>query len=128
MRTVTVSQIETEIDDATEALLFGAIQELEHLCDSLLRCRVEVIGGISPSGEHKPWRVKLLLCTCEHDIFSEGLDDSRAAEPRKAILIAIREAKLQLLDMKTSRECTACCDQLSHPSSAAVESHNSASG
>jgi hypothetical protein len=110
--TVTVIQVDTKIDEAAEVFLFGAIRELERLCDSLLRCRVEVAGGISSSGEYKPWRVKLLLSTCEQDIFAEGLDDSRATEPRQAILIAIRQAKLQLLNMKAAHECTLCCDQL----------------
>jgi hypothetical protein len=113
LRTVTVSQVGTQIDGTTESLLFSAIHGLEHVCDSLRGCRVEIEGRDGSSTRLKPWRVKLLLSTSEQDIFVEGHDIREAATPREAILAAIREAELALLRMKSARECTTCCDQLS---------------
>src|SRR4051812_32624384 len=113
LRTVTVSRVGTQIDEATESLLFGAIHGLEHVCDSLRGCRVEIEGRDGSSTKLKPWRVKLFLSTSEQDIFVEGHDRREAATPKEAILAAIREAELALLGMKSARECTTCCDQLS---------------
>lgn len=116
MRTVTVSQIDTEIDVATEAYLFQGINALERQCDSLLRCRVEISGGRETTAGMKPWKVRLLLSTGEHDIFVEGTDDRcGASTAERAILAALHEADLALVRLKDAHECTACCDKLSQP-------------
>jgi hypothetical protein len=112
MRTVTVSQSSIELDSATEALLFNALEDLERHCDSLLRCRVEIQREYGAASGQEPWRVKLLLGTGEHDIFVEGRDDCAASTPGQAILNAIQEAEVTLLGLKAARKCTVCSDQL----------------
>src|SRR4051812_36140472 len=91
LRTVTVSQVGIEIDGATESLLFDAIHGLEHLCDSLCECRVEIEAGVRDSTELTHWHVKLILSTSEQDVFVEGHDRREAATPSEAISAAIRE-------------------------------------
>lgn len=111
MRNVTVSLGDTELDSSTETLLFAGLQGLERHCDSLLRCRVDVERGSRSAG--KTWRVTMLLSSSEKDIFVEGIDEqTEALTPRTAIVNAIREAERALADLKRSRDCTTCCEQL----------------
>ncbi len=111
MRTVTVSLGDTELDGSTETLLFTAIANLERHCDSLLQCRVNVERGSRSSS--KAWRVTMLLSSSEKDIFVEGMDDGMdAPTPRTAILNAIREAEGALMELKRTKDCTTCCEQL----------------
>jgi hypothetical protein len=115
VRTVTVSLSDRDIDTTTETLLFNAIQHLDRLCDSLLRCRVEIDGGIAVSDGQKPWRVRLLLSTSEHDIFMEGQEQCGIANSaRGGILSAVQEAANALYRMKTGQAHTASIDHLEH--------------
>ena len=112
MRSVVVTQIEVELDRATEVFLFKALAGLERDCDSLQSCQVHLECRPGALGARKPFCVTLLLSTGEHHIMVKSIDaTNNALTARDAIRNAIHEAHNELRDLKLSNKCISCCGQ-----------------
>lgn len=110
MRCIVVTQTDVQLEGGTEAFLFNALAGLERECDSLRSSRVHLQGGDRAPQRRKPFCITLSLSAGEHQINVKAADwTNNALTARDAIGTAIRQAEMELRDLKLTNQCATCC-------------------
>ena len=111
MRYIVLRQYKAELERGDEDFLFESLGRLEHRCDSLTSCHVQLEGHSLPGGDQKSFTVTLMFDAGEHRIHIASADANggMAPTPTAALRAALVRAEQELRILMHEGKCRTCC-------------------